>query len=35
VANDWTGVTGSAANEFVELVNSGVEAVDASGYRLV
>jgi hypothetical protein len=30
-----TGVTAAAANEFVELVNAGSEAVDASGYRVV
>lgn len=30
-----TGLTGAAANEFVELVNPGTEAVDASGYRVV
>jgi Lamin Tail Domain/Collagen triple helix repeat (20 copies) len=30
-----TGVTGAAANEFVELVNADSEPVDASGYRVV
>lgn len=30
-----TGSTGAAANEFVELVNAGTEAVDAGGYRVV
>jgi Lamin Tail Domain/Collagen triple helix repeat (20 copies) len=30
-----TGVTGAAANEFVELVNAGTEPVDAGGYRVV
>jgi hypothetical protein len=30
-----TGITGAAAHEFVELVNAGTEAVDASGYRVV
>jgi len=30
-----TGSTGAAANEFVELVNAGNEAVDAGGYRVV
>jgi hypothetical protein len=30
-----TGMTGAAANEFVELVNAGTEALDASGYRVV
>jgi hypothetical protein len=30
-----TGVTGAAANEFVELVNAGPEPIDASGYRVV
>jgi hypothetical protein len=30
-----TGVTGAAANEFVELVNAGSEPIDASGYRVV
>ena len=30
-----TGMTGAAANEFVELVNAGSEPVDASGYRVV
>ena len=30
-----TGIAGAAANEFVELVNAGTEAVDASGYRVV
>jgi hypothetical protein len=30
-----TGSTGAAANEFVELVNAGAEAVDAGGYRVV
>jgi hypothetical protein len=29
-----TGMTGAAANEFVELVNAGSEAVDAGGYRV-
>ena len=30
-----TGMTGAAANEFVELVNAGSEAVDVGGYRVV
>ncbi len=30
-----TGMTGAAANEFVELVNAGSEPVDAGGYRVV
>jgi hypothetical protein len=30
-----TGTTGSAADEFVEIVNTGTEAADLSGYRLV
>jgi hypothetical protein len=30
-----TGMTGAAANEFVELVNAGSKPVDASGYRVV
>jgi hypothetical protein len=30
-----TGMTGAAANEFVELVNTGTEAVDVSGHRVV
>lgn len=30
-----TGMTGAAANEFVELVNAGTEPVDAGGYRVV
>jgi hypothetical protein len=30
-----TGLTGAAANEFVELVNAGTEPVDAGGYRVV
>jgi Lamin Tail Domain/Collagen triple helix repeat (20 copies) len=30
-----TGVTGAAANEFVELVNAGTEPVNAGGYRVV
>ena len=30
-----TGVTGAAANEFVELVNAGTAPVDAAGYRVV
>ena len=30
-----TGVTGAASNEFVELFNTGAEAIDASGYRVV
>jgi Lamin Tail Domain/Collagen triple helix repeat (20 copies) len=29
-----TGVTGAAANEFVEVVNAGSEAVDVGGYRV-
>ncbi|HUK95112.1 MAG TPA: lamin tail domain-containing protein [Gaiellaceae bacterium] len=30
-----TGITGSAANEFIELYNGGSSAVDLSGYKLV
>jgi hypothetical protein len=30
-----TGVTGAAANEFVELVNAGADDLDAGGYRVV
>ena len=30
-----TGMTGAAANEFVELVNAGAEPVDAGGHRVV
>jgi Lamin Tail Domain/Collagen triple helix repeat (20 copies) len=30
-----TGITGAAANEFVELVNAGSEPVDIGGYRVV
>jgi Lamin Tail Domain/Collagen triple helix repeat (20 copies) len=30
-----TGMTGAAANEFVEIVNAGTTAADISGYRLV
>lgn len=30
-----TGMTGAAANEFVELVNAGPDAVDVGGYRVV
>jgi hypothetical protein len=30
-----TGITGAAANEFVELVNAGAEDLDAGGYRVV
>jgi hypothetical protein len=30
-----TGVTNAAANEFVELVNSGTSSVDVGGYKLV
>ncbi len=30
-----TGITGAAANEFVELFNGGTSAVDLSGYKLV
>jgi hypothetical protein len=30
-----TGMTGAAANEFVELVNSGTAAADVGGYKLV
>jgi Lamin Tail Domain len=30
-----TGSTGAAANEFVELVNAGTEALDAGGHRVV
>jgi Lamin Tail Domain/Collagen triple helix repeat (20 copies) len=30
-----TGMTGAAANEFVELVNAGTDPVDAGGYRVV
>jgi hypothetical protein len=30
-----TGITGAAANEFVELVNAGTDDLEASGYRVV